>query len=184
MSTRRAFLGVLATSTLGGCGYALVGRGTVVDPDIKKIGVPPFGNTSTKSELDVKITQSVIEELLKRGRFDVVSDKTGVNALVTGEIVSYRAAPVGFGDGSTDTGKAGGTTTTQASRYEIAVTAKVRYTKVGVDDPIWSNDSFIFKEEYDLGSDQAAFVDRETQALDRLADSFARSLVASMLEAF
>jgi hypothetical protein len=184
MSTRRAFLGLLATSTLGGCGYALVGRGTVVDPDIKKIGVPPFGNSSGKADLDVKISQSVLEELLKRGRFDVVPDATGVNALVKGEIVAYRAAPVGFGDGSTETGKSGGTATTQASRYEISVTAKVRYTKVGVEEPIWANDSFNFKEEYDLGSDPSVFIDRETQALDRLADAFARSLVASMLEAF
>ena len=96
----------------------------------------------------------------------------------------YRAAPVAEADGSTEAGKAGGTNTTQASRYEISVTAKVRYTKVGVDEPIWANDNYNFKEEYDLGSDPSTFVDRETQALDRLADAFARSLVASMLEAF
>lgn len=184
MSTRRRFIGILATSALGGCGYALVGRGIVVDPDIKKIGVPQFGNSSTRDGLELKVTQSVIEELLKRGRFDVVSDAAGVNALVTGEIVSYRAAPVGFGDGSTDAGKVGSTTSAQASRYEISLTAKVQYKKVGVDEPIWANNAYNFKEEYDLGADPSTFLDRETQALDRLADAFARSLVASMLEAF
>ena len=185
MTTRRDFLGLLATGTLGGCGYALVGRGTVVDPDIKRIGVPLFVNTSGKAGLELKITQSVIEELLKRGRFDVVSDSTGVNALVSGEISGYRASPVGFSEAGDDgAGKAGAGPTSQASRYEISVTAKIKYTKTGVDEPIWANDNFPFKEEYDLGSDPSTFLDREGQALDRLADQFARSLVASMLEAF
>jgi len=179
----RTRLGLLLAAALaGGCGYALVGRGTVVDPDIKKIGVPSFVNSSAQPGLDQKVTQSVIEELLKRGRFDVVPESTGVNALVQGEIVSYRAQPVGFA-GAEDAA-ARGVTTAQASRYEIALTAKIKYTKVGVDEPIWSNDNFVFKEEYDLGSDPAAFVDRESQAIDRLVDAFARTLVANMLEAF
>ena len=182
MTSRRAFLGTLAAGVASGCGYALVGRGTVVDPDIKKIGVPPFVNSSGQPALDLKVTQNVIEELLKRGRFDVVSEATGVNALVQGEIVSYRAQPVGFA-GAEDAA-ARGVATTQASRYEIAVTAKVKYTKVGVNEPIWANDRFEHKEEYDLGSDPSTFVDRESQAIDRLVDAFARSLVASMLEAF
>jgi lipopolysaccharide assembly LptE-like protein len=179
----KARLGLAVAALLtGACGYALVGRGTVVDPDIKKIGVPQFVNSSGRPELDMKVTRSVIEELLKRGRFDVVPDATGVNALVQGDILSYRAQPVGFA--GSEEAVARGVTAAQASRYEIVLTAKIKYTKTGVDEPIWSNDSFTFKEEYDLGSDPAAFVDRESQAIDRLVDSFARTLVANMLEAF
>jgi hypothetical protein len=186
MKTRREFLGVLATGALTGCGYALVGRGMVVDPDIKKIGVPTFSNSSSKPGLELKITHGVIEELLKRGRFDVVSESSGVNAVVSGELVSYRASPVGFSDTGAiaASGKDSGAPTTQASRYEISVTAKVKYTKTGADEPIWSNEGFVFKDEYDLGSDPSTFLDRESQALDRLAESFARTLVSNMLEAF
>ena len=60
----------------------------------------------------------------------------------------------------------------------------MRYGKVGETEPIWSSDSFNFRDEYDIGSDPATFFDREEQALDRLATSFARNLVAAMLEAF
>jgi hypothetical protein len=35
-----------------------------------------------------------------------------------------------------------------------------------------------------VGDNAAAYFDREDQAIDRLSQSFARSLVATMLEAF
>jgi len=167
---------VLALAVLAGCGYALVGRGTVVDPTIKRIGVPTFRDSSGKPGLDQKITQKVIEELLKRGRFDVVQDRVGVDAIVDGELLRFDAAPVGFSD-------AGGART-QASRYAITLTARVRYAKPGQDEPIWANDSFTFKDEYDVSGDQSAFFDQQDQAIDRLATAFARSLVSAMLEAF
>lgn len=175
-------LAVLLALASNGCGYALVGRGTVVDPTIKKIGVPTFVNATGKPALDQKITQRVIEELLRRGRFDVVQERSGVDALVEGELLRYDAQPVGFS--AEATGGGGGTTTTQASRYAITLTAKIRYGKVGETEPIWSNDAFQFRDEYEVGSDPASFFDREEQAIDRLATSFARSLVATMLEAF
>jgi Lipopolysaccharide-assembly len=168
---------VLGLAALVSCGYALVGRGTVVDPGIKKIGVPVFRDATGKPGLDQKITQKVIEELLKRGRFDVVQERLGVDALVDGELVRYDATPVGF---STDAAAA----RTEATRYAITLTARVRYTKTGQDEPIWANDAFTFRDEYDVSGDPSSFFDRQDQALDRLATSFARSLVSAMLEAF
>lgn len=170
----------LAVLLAGGCGYALVGRGTAVDPSIKKIGVPLFRDATGKPGLDQKITRKVIEELLRRGRFDVLQQAEGVDALVEGELVNYQATPVGFSEeGRTET-----QTQTQASRYAITLTARVKYAKVGAAEPIWANDSFTFRDEYDVGSDPTAFFDREDQALERLATSFSRSLVSAMLEAF
>jgi hypothetical protein len=163
---------------LSACGYALVGRGTTTDPSIKKIGVPTFKDTTGKPSLDQKITQKVIEELLKRGRFDVVPTTTGVDAVVEGELLSYSVVPVGFSEEGT------GANRTQASRYAISLTARVTYSKVGETEPIWSSDSYTFRDEYDIGAEAATFFDREDQALDRLAVSFARNLVAAMLEAF
>ena len=160
---------------LHGCGYGLVGRGGGFDPSIKRIGVPLFRDGTGKSNLDLKITQKVTEELLKRGRVDVVQSVEGVDAIVEGEILSYLETPVGF---------SGGTGSTTASRYAITLTARVRYYKPGDAQPIWQNDSFTFRDEYDLGSDRAAFFDRADQGVDRLAQAFARSLVAAMLEAF
>lgn len=167
---------VLCVLAPAGCGYALLGKGVTTDPSIKRLGVPLFKDRTGKPGLDQKITQRVVEELLKRGRFDVVPDATGVDALVEGELTSYRVQPVSFSEGTGNT--------TQASRYAITLTARVTYRKLSEKEPIWANDAFSFRDEYDLGSDPAAFFDREEQTIDRLASSFARSLVAAMLEAF
>ena len=166
----------LSLAVLSGCGYALVGRGTVVDPTIKKIAVPLFKDSTGQPGLDQKITQKVVEELLKRGRFDVIPDRVGADAIVEGELLRYDRAPVGFSD-------AGGSRS-QASRYAVTLTARVRYAKVGQPEPIWANESFSFRDEYDVGSDPTAFFDQQGQAVERLSTSFARSLVAAMLEAF
>jgi len=161
-----------------GCGYGLVGRGGGFDPSIKKIAVPTFKDGTGKANLDLKITQKVIEELLKRGKVDVVQTLEGADAIVEGEIVSFQETPVGFSGGG------GGTSPTTASRYAIVVTARVKYFKPGEAQPIWQNDAFVYRDEYDLGSDPNAFFDRADQGLDRLAQAFARSLIAAMLEAF
>lgn len=170
-----AAVAVVASSA---CGYALVGRGMTTDPSIKKIGVPTFKDATGKPGLDQKITQKVTEELLKRGRFDVVPTATGVDAVVEGELVSYSVVPVGFSEDGT------GANRTQASRYAISLTARVKYVKVGEKEPLWTSDSFVFRDEYDIGAEAATFFDREDQSIDRLATSFARNLVAAMLEAF
>jgi hypothetical protein len=169
---------VLLLLSLGSvaCGYTLAGRGVLSDPTIKKIGVPLFKDITGKPGLDQKITAKVIEELLKRGHFDVVQGSTGVNALVVGEITGYNVAPIGFADP--------GKLVTEASRYSITVTARVKYVKEGETEPIWSNDSFSFKDEYDLGDQTQAFFDREDQAIERLSTDFAKTLVTNMLESF
>jgi hypothetical protein len=74
--------------------------------------------------------------------------------------------------------------TQQASRYAISLTANVVYRKLGQKEPLWSNEAFTQRDEYDMGETPGSYFDREDQSVMRLADSFARSLVAAMLEAF
>ncbi len=147
----------------------------MVDPSIKRIGVPLFRDATGKAGLDQKITQKVIEELLRRGHFDVVQQATGADALVDGELLSYRS--------SASAVTADAEQNTQASRYQIVLTARVRYAKAGAAEAIWAHDSFSVQDEWDVG-EAASFFDREEQAIDRLAGVFARNLVASMMEAF
>lgn len=174
---RQRLAGLLAAAAIaaGGCGYALVGRGITSDPSIKRIGVPLFKDRTGKLNLDLKITAKVVEELQKRGRFTVVQDDKNVDAVVDGEITGYSAVPISF---SGDPGQ------TQASRYAVTVTARIHYRKVGEKEPIWSNEGFSFRDEYDIGDSAATYFDREEQTIDRIAQGFARSLVAAMLEAF
>jgi hypothetical protein len=169
-----ALLAALAT----GCGYSLVGRGVTTDPSIKRVGVPLFKDRTGKLGLDQKVTQRVTEELLRRGHFDVVPQSTGIDALVDGEIIAYLVTPIAFGDAT------GAGVGTQANRYAIAIIARVKYTKTGQTEPIWQSESFSFRDEYDVGDNPATFFDREEQTIDRMSTSFAKNLVAAMLEAF
>ena len=164
---------------LTGCGYSLVGRGVAVDPSIKRVGVPVFKDATGTPGLDQKITQKVVEELLKRGHYDVVPDATGVDAVVEGEIVSYRAIPIGFSQQGTGT-----TASTQASRYAVILVARVKFRKLGATESIWETDSLQVRDESDIGDSSATFFERGDQVLERLSTSFARTLVATMLEAF
>lgn len=158
------------------CGYALVGRGVAVDPTIKRVGVPQFKDDTGKNGLAQRVTQKVVEELLKRGKWQVVPESTGVDALIDGELTAYTVVPVGFGnigDGATG-----------SKRYSITLTARVTYSKTGQKEPLWATDGFAERDDYDVGDDPQAYLDREEQALDRLVVAFARKLVAEMLEAF
>ncbi len=173
---RRELLTAAAAALAAGCGYSLQGRGITTDPSVKRIGVPLFKDRTGKLGLDARVTAAVITELLKRGRFTVVKEVSDVDAVVEGEILSYNAVPVTFA------GDASGVT--QASRYAITMVAKVVYRKIGQAEPIWSSDTFSQRDEYDMGSVPSGLIDGEEQAMQRLSDAFARSLVPAMLEAF
>lgn len=172
---RRDLLAGAAAALASGCGYALQGRGITTDPSIKRIAVPLFKDRSGKPGLDARVTEAVMVELLKRGRFTVVRDAANVDAVVEGEIQSWNVLPVGF---STESG------VTQASRYTISLTASVVYRKIGQKEPLWSSDAFSQRDEYDMGDNASSYFDREEQSIERLSEAFARSLVAAMLEAF
>ncbi len=173
---RRAFLAGAAL-VAGGCGYALEGRGITTDASVKRIGVPLFKDQTGRLGLDTRVTAAVIEELLKRGRFTVVKESSNVDAVVDGEIVAFTPTPVSFSP-------TGGGGATQASRYAITLTAKIVYRKIGQAEPIWSNDAFTLREEFDVTNSAGSYVDFEEQSEERLAGAFARSVVAAMLEAF
>ena len=173
---RRSILAAAAGALATACGYSLQGRGITTDPTVKRIGVPLFKDRTGKAGLDQQVTQAVMEELLKRGRFTVVRDSANVDAVVEGEIEAWNVVPVGF---SSDSGGV-----TQASRYSISLTAKVVYRKIGQKEPIWSSDAFSQRDEYDMGDNASTYFDREEQTIVRLSEAFARSLVAAMLEAF
>ena len=172
---RRHALAAVAGAFASGCGYALQGRGITTDASVKRIGVPLFRDRTGKLGLDTHVTQAVMVELLKRGRFTVVRDAANVDAVVEGEITAFTVVPVNF---SSDTGQ------TQATRYAIALTAVVVYRKIGQAEPLWSHDGFSQRDEYDMGEQSENYFDREEQSIERLATAFARSLVAAMLEAF
>ena len=171
-------LGVLCVGVLtAGCGYALAGRGAFLPPTIRTIGVPTFANRSTVFNLETLLTQKVRSEFIGRGKYQILPEATGVDALLTGEVTSVSIAPLSF------------TGTQLASRYAITMTARVELRDSRENKLLWENSSVTFRQEYDATSgttvaDPTAFFQQDVNALDRMSSEFARTIVSAILEAF
>jgi outer membrane lipopolysaccharide assembly protein LptE/RlpB len=169
---------VLALAFLNvACGYALAGRGNALPDHIRRIGVPTFTNHSDTPELDQTLAEAVRQELQGRGRFTIVQDSTGVDAVLTATINPVTLTVASLNEDR------------QAQRYLITVTATVEFKDAKDNKVLWSNPSLRVSDEYDAGvgvnvTNPAAIFTQDQNALNRLAKNFARTLVTSILEAF
>ena len=162
-----------------GCGYALAGRGSFLPASIRTVGIPKLENRSTFFQVEDLLTQKIREEFIGRGKYNITPEETGVDALLTGEVLGISVVPVGINE-----------QTQLASRYLFTVALKMEFTDVQAQDVIWSNDSLVFRGEYDLATrgntpiGGETFLDQERSSMDRIATDVARSVVTAILEAF
>lgn len=166
---------VVSGAVTSGCGYALAGRGSFLPAYIQVVGVPAFDNKTTVFDIDRVLTDRVRTEFGSRGKYRVQPDTNNVDAILTGTITSVRLDNTAYTAGS------------QASRVALTVTASFEFRDVRDNKILWSNVS-TFKEEYEptsaTGTDVTAFFGQNANAMERLAQNFARSVVTSILEAF
>jgi hypothetical protein len=159
------------------CGYSLAGRGSFLPESIRTIGVPLFVNQTQVFDVERRLTERVRSEFIGRGKYRVIPETAGADAVLTGTIGSITLSPSSFNDNQ------------QATRYVIVVTTSLEFKDVKADKVLWSNPSWQFREEYQLTTatealDPTAFFGQEANALDRIANDFARSVVSAILEAF
>jgi hypothetical protein len=119
----------------------------------------------------------VRSEFIGRGRYTVLPQSSGVDAVLTGEITSITIAPASF------------TEQQQAARYNVTVIARLEFKDLKTNTVLWNNPSWVFREEYQAAQgtdalDPNAFFGQEVDALERVATEFARSVVSAILEAF
>ena len=72
----------------------------------------------------------------------------------------------------------------RATEYEIAITAQVKFQRVGSEDVIWSNDRYVFRQSYPVEDIEAGFLDLEDEAIEEAAERFAETMVSDLLEGF
>jgi hypothetical protein len=168
---------MLPSLGMGACGYALAGKGSFLPSYIQTIGVPTFTNRTTVFNLETELTQKVRAEFVGRGKYRIVPDATGVDAVLTGEVLSATPSVASF------------TAQQLASRYSITVAARVELRDLRENKVLWENPSLIFRQEYEAQSgtsalDPAAFYGQDRGAFDRMSSDFARTIVSAILEAF
>jgi outer membrane lipopolysaccharide assembly protein LptE/RlpB len=163
-------LAILSLSLVS-CGYQLRGTGSNLPPNIKRVEIPMFKNMTTRFELDLKLTQGVIDELVARGKFQITSDSKNADAILIGEILSFTVNPIAFSN------------QTSADRYNIIIVTKITLRDLSNQKVIFSNPNFVYMEEYGVPAG-TSYETWETQAITQVAEKFARSLVSTLLEGF
>jgi hypothetical protein len=133
--------------------------------------VQPFVNRTQRPEIEQRVTEEVASEFSKRGRYRVVTDVSGADAVLEGAITAYRTFPVQFGDDA------------RATRVEAVVTLQATLRERATDAVLWSQSGLTFREQYDV-SEATVFLDVESVALDEIARGAAGALVTAMLEGF
>jgi outer membrane lipopolysaccharide assembly protein LptE/RlpB len=170
---RRLSALLLAVTLLSGCGYALVGKGSALPANLHTIQVPAFVNKTTRVELEQRVTQAVAEEFVSRGRMRLVTNPPDADAILRGSIDSFGIFPVAF--------NAQG----RATQYQISITANIELLDHRNEDKvIWKNDQYRFTENYQVDITSTDSFDQETRAIAAIAQRFAESLVANLLEGF
>ncbi len=174
-----ALASILVVGSLSsGCGYALAGRGSFLPDTIKTVGIPDFVNNTPVYQIDQVLTDKVRTEFIGRGKYKVLPQNTGVDAVLIGQILSISITPSTFNQSQ------------QATRYVITVTARIEFRDLQTDKVLWQNPGMVFRDDYDVSSgsttvvDPNAFFGQEANALDRVSTDFARSVVSAILEAF
>lgn len=170
---------VAAGAFLSGCGYALVGRASNVPEDIRTIYVEALENRTSRSQVEQILTRAIIDELVTRRQYEVVSERAGADAEIRGAVTNFNTTPVGFN------------TDGRANQYELTIIAQVVFQRVDLRAPpdeepevIWRNDGYQFREAYDVDEAAESYFDREDASIEDAAERFAETMVSDLLEGF
>jgi hypothetical protein len=150
----------------GGCGYRLATKPSHAGAG-KTIAVPTFTNLTKSYRIEQRFSDVVRSELVRRTKFKVTSAEPG-DVLISGEVIGYGAFPNIIVAG-------------RASTYTISVDMRIVITEVQSGKVLYRNDDWTFHENFELASNSADFVPEEPAAVERVARTFASSLVAALL---
>jgi len=152
------------------CGYKVRSSVGSLPEGIGSLGIPTFQNHTDKFKVEQVITGAIMKEFNARTRVLVLSQKSGVDALLLGEVQSVQYTPVTFGSQSF------------GSAYTITVWLRVRLMRLTDSKILWQKSNFKFHERYTMNSDVRDFFSEENPALERMAEDIAASLVSAILE--
>ncbi len=156
-----------------GCGYHMGGKGTALPTSVKTIAVPTFRNDTTRYKAEQVLTQAVVRELLARTRYRIQPEAGGADAVLAGAVTQFWSTPIVVEPTAGRTISVG-----------VSVHVRVRLTDSHSGKLLYENPDFIFNETYEISGDARTYFEEGGPAMERLARSFAGSLVSSILNYF
>ena len=156
----------------GACGYTLVGKTSTLPASIKVIRFETLANQTQRVGVEQRLSREIAKEFASRGRFSIQAQPEGANAVLAGAVTGFDLYAVAFSPQGI------------ATQYQIRITARVSLKSLPEEKVLWENPSYTFRDNYSFGTTAASYVDRENEAIDRVAAKFAASLVSTILEGF
>ncbi|MFQ5525992.1 MAG: LPS assembly lipoprotein LptE [Thermoanaerobaculia bacterium] len=163
---------ILLSALLSGCGYALVGRTSTLPEDVRNIYVEALKNTTRRSQLEQVLSRAIADEFVTRRRFEVVSDRSQADGVLTGTVNLFAIRPVVFDESA------------RATEYEIVIGAAMQFARPGGAEILWKQDRYSFRELYEATVTEEDFFSRQDVAIEEVAKKFAETLVIDLLEGF
>lgn len=158
---------------LGGCGYHTAGHVNRLPESVRVIAIPGFVNKTQTYRIEQILTRDVVREFVSRSSFQVVNGNSdSADATLKGTVVSTVAAPLTY---DAQTGRASSEVVTITMRVSLVD----RSGRV-----LFENQSFTFRDVYQVSREIASFFDEETPALQRMSRDFARTLVSDIMEGY
>jgi hypothetical protein len=114
---------VVGAVVLSGCAYSTTSR---TAKDIKSIHVPFFENKTPEPNLEISVTERIINNLVTDNTLKVVSEDAS-DAVLDGQIVEFRNAPFSFNQDL------------NAEEYVVVIKVLVTLFNRRTNQPIWQN---------------------------------------------
>ena len=169
--TRRHALAL--SSLLSSCGYHVGGKSDLLPKSIQTIAIPPFKNLTGRYKLADRLAAAITREFIARTRYQIITDPSQADAVLTGTILNFTAYPTIFDPA---TGRAAG--------VQIQVNIQLTLSERATGKILFTRPNYDFRERYEVSVDQTQYFEESGQALERLSRDVARTLLSSILEAF
>jgi len=108
---------------VGACWYSTRSR---TAKDIKSIAVPFFNNLTTEPDLEISVTEKIINNLIDDNTLKVV-DENNADAVLEGDIVEFANTPFSFNQDL------------NADEYHVVLVVKVSLFNRKLNEPIWAD---------------------------------------------
>ena len=141
---------------------------------IKTVAVPAFQieSEALRYKVESRFTDAVIRELVHRGRgLRVQGEREGADAVIEGVMKSFNFSGVLLDDKG------------RARIFEVTIVAAVTVRDQTQNRVLYDNQNFVFRGEYEFANDPRNFFSEEDPAVQRMARSFAESIVSTLINA-
>lgn len=140
---------------------------------IKTVAVPAFQNDAARYKVESRLTEAVVNEIIKRGRgLRVQSDAEGADIVIDGVVKEF-----GFWGVLLDA-------RSRSRIFEVRIVAAVTVRDRVRNRVIYDNQNYEFRSEFEFTSDPRTFFNEEDPAVQRLSRAFAESLIATLVDGF